>query len=226
MTSAASNRGAAEDPIDPSWWAPALVDGNGLSRGTECPEVLSLDLARLRAEAQVDAGEDSLRTRVLDVLAKAASPMLVPDNWTEPYAPAMQIGNRRSVVPDDLSEPELEMLARLVPLIEEPVLKARVADIAWAYGDRRYRPRRAQLAAYRAASSVMPRGCCSARPAVRRLLATGRTRRDRGVPWCGLTHPPRRTKLATGAGSSSCGLSSQPGRTAARRVPDARGKRW
>ncbi|TNH31765.1 hypothetical protein FHG89_00525 [Micromonospora orduensis] len=137
LTSTASNRGAAEDPIDPAWWAPALVDGNGLSRGTESPEVLSLDLARLRAEAQVDAGEDSLRTRVLDVLAKAASPMLVPDNWTEPYAPAMQIANRRSAIPDDLSEPELELLARLVPLIEEPVLKARVADIAWAYGDRR-----------------------------------------------------------------------------------------
>ncbi|MFG3640779.1 DUF4209 domain-containing protein [Micromonospora sp. NPDC047762] len=137
MTSTASNRGAAEDPIDPAWWAPALVDGNGLSRGTESPEVLSLDLARLRAEAHADAGEDSLRTRVLDVLAKAASPMLVPDNWTEPYAPAMQIGNRRSEIPDDLSEPELKLLARLVPLIEEPVLKARVADIAWAYGDRR-----------------------------------------------------------------------------------------
>ncbi|MFE9690826.1 DUF4209 domain-containing protein [Micromonospora sp. NPDC005806] len=136
VTSTASDGGAAEASIDPSWWAPAVVDENGLSRGNECPEVLSLDLARLRAEAQVDAGEDSLRTRVLDVLAKAASPMLVPDNWAEPYAPAMEIGNRRSFVPDDLSKPELELLARLVPLIEEPALRARVADIAWSYGNR------------------------------------------------------------------------------------------
>jgi hypothetical protein len=137
VTSAASDGGAEEESIDPSWWAPAVVDENGLSRGRDRPEMLSLDLARLRAEAQVNAGEDSLRTRVLDVLAKAASPMLVPDNWTEPYAPAIQFGNRRSFVPDDFSEPELELLARLVPLIAEPALRARVADIAWCYGNRR-----------------------------------------------------------------------------------------
>ncbi|MGC5021405.1 DUF4209 domain-containing protein [Micromonospora sp. DT47] len=137
MTSAASDGGVEVESIDPSWWAPALVDENGLSRGHDSPETISLNLARLRAGVQAEAGEDSLRTRVLDVLAKAASPMLAPDNWTEPYVPAMQIGNRRSFVPDDLSEPELELLARFVPLIEEPALKARVADIAWSYGNRR-----------------------------------------------------------------------------------------
>ncbi|WP_425717015.1 DUF4209 domain-containing protein [Micromonospora sp. DT233] len=84
----------------------------------------------------MELGEQNLRTRVLDVLTKAASPMLVPDNWAEPYTPAIEIGNRRSFVPEDLSEVDLELLARLVPLIVEPALRARVADIAWSYGNR------------------------------------------------------------------------------------------
>src|SRR5829696_5393323 len=128
MTSEASDGGAEEESIGPSWWASAMVDENGFSRGYDRPELLSLDLDRLRAEAQAEAGQDSLRTRVLDVLAKATSPMLVPDNWVAPYKPTWQLGNRRSVVPDDLSQLELELLARLVPLIEEPTLKARVAE--------------------------------------------------------------------------------------------------
>ncbi len=138
MTTASAAAGAEQEPIDLSWWAAALMDGNGRAREYETPEVLSFDLARLRDEAEVEAVKEghSLRARVLDVLAKAASPMLVPDSWTEPYAPAVEFGRRRSFVPDDLNKSDLELLARLVPLIEHSLLRARVADIAWTYGDR------------------------------------------------------------------------------------------
>ncbi|MEV4536262.1 DUF4209 domain-containing protein [Asanoa sp. NPDC049518] len=137
MTSADVNEGIGQESIDPSWWSEGLTDDEDVPRSHKDPVLLSGRLTELKAKAQEEFGEDSLRTRVLDVLAKATSPMLVPDNWGQPYAPAMQIGGRRTIVPEDLNAAELEVLALLVPLIEQPFLRARVADIAWTYGNRR-----------------------------------------------------------------------------------------
>lgn len=136
MTSTAPSGEAAVESIDPAWWATALEDGNGDTVRSVDHLQLSIDLSRLKAQAESEFGREDTRTRVLEVLAKAPSPLLVPENWNEPYAPAFQIGDGRSVVPSDLEDADLQLLARLVPLIDQPALRARVADIAWTYGNR------------------------------------------------------------------------------------------
>jgi hypothetical protein len=79
---------------------------------------------------------DELQRRVLEVLAITTSAMLDPENWLDPYKPVIQIGNHRSAHPSDLDKEMLALLARLAPLITQPTLQARVADVAWYYGNR------------------------------------------------------------------------------------------
>ncbi|MBQ1028933.1 DUF4209 domain-containing protein [Micromonospora sp. C97] len=136
MTNTAPPGDTAAEPIDPAWWAAALGDDSSDAGPSLDHLQLSIDLTRLKAQAESEVGKEGIRTRVLDVLAKATSPMLVPENWNEPYVPVFQFGEGRSVAPSDLEDADLQLLARLVPLIEAPALRARVADIAWTYGNR------------------------------------------------------------------------------------------
>lgn len=116
--------------IDPSWWedvlASAAVEEYGL------PELMS---SNLQQAAQAD-GVGGCQQRVLEVLAKVTSAMLNPDDWLAPFTPAMQFDQKRSVVPADLEKEELRLLARIAPLVKRDDLRARVADVAWWYGDR------------------------------------------------------------------------------------------
>ncbi|MCL8027347.1 DUF4209 domain-containing protein [Nocardioides bruguierae] len=100
------------------------------------PERLAFGLERLAAETDESAGEASARCKALQVLARVCSPMLVPDNWNEPFEPMIRMDGRRSVLPEDFSEEELSLLADIAPQVIEPTIRARAADVAWAYGDR------------------------------------------------------------------------------------------
>ncbi|MEH1058401.1 DUF4209 domain-containing protein [Micromonospora sp. CPCC 206171] len=87
------------------------------------------------AAREVEVGD--FKRLVLDALAIASSPMLVPDNWLDPFAPVIQTPTHRSAVPSDLTAKQLGVLASLAALVEHAALRARVADIAWTYGDRK-----------------------------------------------------------------------------------------
>ncbi len=113
--------------IDPSWWSGAFSEGVALY---EPAELLSL---RLRALAD---GLEGLQHDVVDALALATSAMLRPGNWLEPYSPMAQFGDRRSPLPSDMTPEQVALLARVAPLVDRADLKARVADVAWFYGDR------------------------------------------------------------------------------------------
>ncbi|WP_443670019.1 DUF7380 domain-containing protein [Gordonia sputi] len=65
-----------------------------------------------------------------------SSAMLNAEDWLEPFTPAMQFGGQRTVVPADMDSEQLALLARIAPLVERDDLRARVADVAWCYGDR------------------------------------------------------------------------------------------
>ncbi len=120
----------APDGIDPTWWACAFETEDHTE--FESPLRLSVEFNRMLEEQ----GLSGLQRKVIEVLAAVTSPMLKPGDWLTPFTPAMQFGNRRSIVPSDLDPDQLAMLACLAPLIEQPSLRARVADIAWFYGDR------------------------------------------------------------------------------------------
>lgn len=118
------------DDIDARWWA-AAADEPRMSE-YEPVELLSTRLGNL---SQAD-GIGEFQKMVLDVLALVTSAMLNPGNWLTPFTPAIEVGNRRSAIPADLTKEQVALLARMVPLVDRPGLRARLADVAWTYGDR------------------------------------------------------------------------------------------
>lgn len=147
---------SGHDEIDPAWWLDVLpptptdpitggavqllddVKGEGEDvlggpPGWQNPEVASLELGR-RAQ---DAPDGSLQQQVLRVLAQASSAMLEPDDWAEPFRPfAEWADGNRSSLPSDLDPDQLALLAVLAPMLDHVPMRARVADIAWTYGNR------------------------------------------------------------------------------------------
>ncbi len=119
------------DAIDPSWWEDVLAAAS-LDDPYEPPELLSTHLERAAADPAVTG----LHELVLQVLAMVSSAMLNAEDWLEPFTPAMQFGGKRTVVPADLDADQVALLARIAPLVERDDLRARVADVAWVYGDR------------------------------------------------------------------------------------------
>ena len=69
--------------------------------------------------------------KVLSLLANACSMMLSPDSTNEPFKPLWSDGQQRSIIPDDLSETDIAFFAEIVETIDDPWLKARLADLVW-----------------------------------------------------------------------------------------------
>lgn len=70
--------------------------------------------------------------KVLWLLADACSMMLSPKSANEPFKPMIIImGERRSAIPDDLSDEDILFFSRIVDRIDDIWLKARLADLVW-----------------------------------------------------------------------------------------------
>jgi hypothetical protein len=121
----------ATGPIDPAWWSLATDSDSVYVGEWDTSGLIAIALGERRDAATGD-GERA----ILDVLARCASAMLEATDWAEPFRPEWEMHGRRSLVPADLAEDDITLLARLAPLISQPVLQARVADVAWTYGDR------------------------------------------------------------------------------------------
>jgi len=119
-----------DDEIDPQWWS-AVYEARS-TRAFELPERLSLGFSSVLQEPNLG---DTHR-QVVEALAAATSAMLAPGDWLQPFSPAMKFGDRRSALPSDLNASQIALLSRIAPRIEQPSLRARVADVAWLYGDR------------------------------------------------------------------------------------------
>lgn len=119
------------DAIDPSWWEDVLAAAS-LDDPYEPPELLSTHFERAAGDPAVTGFQEL----VLQVLAMVSSAMLNAEDWLEPFTSAVQFGGKRTVVPADLAADQVALLARIAPLVERDDLRARVADVAWVYGDR------------------------------------------------------------------------------------------
>ncbi|MBD2764457.1 DUF4209 domain-containing protein [Kocuria sp. cx-455] len=122
---------SVSDAINPTWWEDVLAAAS-LDDPYEPPELLSSHLDRAAADPAVTG----LHELVLQALAMASSAMLNVEDWSDPFTPAMQFGGKRTVIPADLNPEQVALLARIAPLIKRNELRARVADVAWFYGDR------------------------------------------------------------------------------------------
>lgn len=69
--------------------------------------------------------------KVLWLLADACSMMLSPSSLNEPFKPYAVFQDRRSVIPDDLTESDIDFFAEIANEVEDVWLKARLADLSW-----------------------------------------------------------------------------------------------
>ena len=82
------------------------------------------------ARTAIDEGRNE-HGKVLWLLADACSMMLSPSSLNEPFKPFAVFRDRRSVIPDDFFEADLEFFASIVDEIDDNRLKARFADLLW-----------------------------------------------------------------------------------------------
>lgn len=69
----------------------------------------------------------------LFLLSNICSPMIDLESRNDPFQPFMTWGNKRSFLPIDLTDEEILYLSSILDEDLPPILKARIADILWAY---------------------------------------------------------------------------------------------
>ena len=117
----------------------AAVGAEGPLRDTRNLDCRTLgSLYRAAATQTLENGDDSAG-RVFGLLSEIANIHFKPEDHAEPYGPQFVINGRRSMVPSDLQGEQSATLAETAPTIQNPGLRARLADIAW-YVDRKLAP--------------------------------------------------------------------------------------
>jgi hypothetical protein len=116
------------DEIEARWWESVLA-------GVETADRPELMAPAFSAALKLQ-NLPSAQRAVLESLEIATSALLDAENWTQPFTPAVRLRGKRSAVPEDLSPDQLDLLAHIAPLVQNPALRARVADVAWCYGNR------------------------------------------------------------------------------------------
>lgn len=82
------------------------------------------------ARTAIDENRQS-HGKVLWLLADACSMMLSPKSLNEPFMPITVFYDRRSAIPDDLSDADILYFAEISDAIDDVWLKARLADLVW-----------------------------------------------------------------------------------------------
>ena len=68
----------------------------------------------------------------IKLIASIFDIMLHADNSAEPYSPMIVMSDgKRSIIPTDLTEEQLDLLHDMLPQIQDPEIKARLGDILW-----------------------------------------------------------------------------------------------
>lgn len=82
------------------------------------------------ARAAIEKGNNE-QGKALWLLADACSMTLKPSSQNEPFMPFFIMNERRSAIPEDLSEADIEFFAEVVDAIDDIWLQARLADLLW-----------------------------------------------------------------------------------------------
>lgn len=101
------------------------------------------------AKSAIEAGRMS-EGKVLWLLADACSMMLNPGSTNEPFKPIMVMNDKRSSLPEDFQQPDVELFSQIAEEVDDVWLQARLADLVWLLASPR-NPKHALLAidAYR-----------------------------------------------------------------------------
>lgn len=71
------------------------------------------------------------------LLSGLTSYHFVPDHPTEPFKPMWTTGDRRSLVPTDLLQEQIDVIAEFAPTVTHLGLRARLCDVSWFMQRRR-----------------------------------------------------------------------------------------
>lgn len=114
-----------QDFTDCDW--KAILDGNKRDGYSSMSQALSL-----AARQAMDKGQQS-QGKVLWLLADACSMMFDVNSINEPFKPISQDfqAGMRSTITDDFSEDDIDFFESILDDVDEPWLKARLADILW-----------------------------------------------------------------------------------------------
>jgi hypothetical protein len=85
--------------------------------------------SRLAEAATAARGAGDAAADVLQVLSASASYHFVPENRVEPFQPMAVFDSRRSLIPGDLLQEQIDVLAAFSADIPNPALRARVSDV-------------------------------------------------------------------------------------------------
>lgn len=78
-----------------------------------------------------DTGEDEHAKRALEILGAICFMHAIDNDWAQPYRPAMQWEDKRTLIPSDLDLEQLNLLRHVLDSSNNNALRGRVADILW-----------------------------------------------------------------------------------------------
>ncbi len=124
MTRHSDNTPISKEVFDRSGWQTALekVGGDGY---VAIYEALSNATQNANEVGKLSEG------RVLSILAQTCSMILKPESIYAPFVPFMVLDDRRSTVPEDFSDEEIELFSLIYEEIDNIKLRARISDLVW-----------------------------------------------------------------------------------------------
>ncbi|TFW31755.1 DUF4209 domain-containing protein [Massilia horti] len=84
-----------------------------------------------KAADEAKAAGDEAKARALGFMAAICSMMLTPSEKAAPFQPMLVIGGRRTMIPDDLSQADIDLLGSFCAEVKNDLLRARLADLVW-----------------------------------------------------------------------------------------------
>ena len=105
-------------------WKAALNNSEGESYASKW-SALTRSAEEARSKGSFPEG------KALALLSHVCSMMLKPENRNEPFQPAAVFTDGRSAIADDFTEPEINIFEQFLDSVDDPWLKARIADLLW-----------------------------------------------------------------------------------------------
>ena len=107
-----------------SGWKEALSD-------IERTDYMAMHGALSAAEKKAREENRQEHGKALWLLAASCYMMLVPGNPNEPYQSIWRTHEKRSIIPEDFSDTDIEFFVEILSFIDDPMLKARISDLVW-----------------------------------------------------------------------------------------------
>lgn len=97
-------------------------------------DLSSKSFALFKAAKEAEDHGKEHHGRALRLLAEACSMTLSSERSNEPFGPLWQDRQERWPIPSDFTKSEIEFFAKITDSVDEPTLKARLADLLWVRG--------------------------------------------------------------------------------------------